>query len=435
MRGIWLFLLIAILASPALAVAQTGTTEPVGTVSTGDDEVFRAYDNPDVYFDALSGVLAFGSVYDSDDAASRSLGSTAEIFVASLRGGLSTDESGEGDYDFGELEDVEIAPVGDESRASRLPLVLFGSFDGEYGIVVVRQGSWVQVLVGFGFGEVDVVPELEAIATTIQPRWPSDEPVAVREDGLRTGGIWNLVPRPEDLPEGFEVDPEFEEGPAATVDTIVPVGTREPRSGAATPVAPVDPDAGESTPEAASPSNRRIPLIPTEAPPEATAEQVEPDIRIAPTGEEEATETPAAVTAAPATEEAAQPVATPQMNERLARPFDATVEIIIAGGSYERNEDDGSCAGGGLLDSLAADGELVLREGNGDTLATATIANSGVVTYDTVLKQDVCYLTARFTDVPARAEYVLVAGESVIGRFGYAELASGEPALVVIGAE
>lgn len=429
MRGTWLLFVIAMLVTPSIALAQT--TEPVGTVSTGDDEVSRAYNNPDVYFDAMSGMFVFGTVYGDETAASRSLDTTAAIFAASLRSGLSSEEMGSDDYELGELEEIESEPIGDESRASRLPFELFGSFDGEYGIVIVRQGAWVQVLVGFGVGEVDVVPELAAIATAIEPRWPSDEPIAVREDGLRTGGIWNMTPMPEDLPDGFVIDEEFEEGPATTVDTIVPAGTPVPDTAEAPPVAE----------EEAPSSERELPLIPVEA-----TDETDPTAAPAPTGTPGRLEpitapiepTPPTASPTPETEptvaDAAELVATPVMHERLARPLDVSFEIIIAEGNYAQN-DDGSCSGSGLIDTLVADGELALREDNGDALATTTIEGVGLLAYDTVLEQDVCYMTARFTDVPGRSDYILVAGESVIGRFGYEELATGEPVLVVVGAE
>lgn len=441
MRKLLMSFLIVMLVLPSAAGAQPA--EPVGTVSTGDDEVYRAYDNPDVYFDAIAGILIFGTVYDDDTAASRSLDTAAAIFVASLRSGVASDEMGGGDYEFGELEDAEIGQIGDESSASLLPFELFESFEGEYGVVIVRQGAWVQVLIGFGIGEVDVVAELETIATEIQPRWPSDEAISVREDGLRTGGVWDMTPMPEDLPEGFEIDEDFEEGPAATTDSIVPL---DPVSSDVDeePTDPGTSDAEEPV-DSESPGVRALPLIPDdEAEEPTTTDTPEPIASPTDTSEDEPADGPDAPDAMdPAEDEQADgpaPMDTPAMNERLAQPFDVSFEIIIAEGRYARN-DDGSCSGSGLIETLTADdeagveGQLALREGNGDALATSELDGAGMVGYDTVLEQDVCYMTVRFSDVPGRSQYILVAGESVIGRFGYDALTSGEPVLVVIGAD
>ncbi|MBA2288843.1 MAG: hypothetical protein H0V98_00485 [Chloroflexia bacterium] len=439
MRNLLMSFLMVMLVIPSIAAAQS--TEPVGGVSTGEDEVFRAYDNPDVYFDAIAGILTFGTVYDDDTAASRSIDTTAAIFAASLRSGVSSDEMSGGDYEFGELEDAEIGQIGDESSASVIPFALFSSFEGEYGVVIVRQDAWVQVLIGFGIGEVDVVAELEALATAIQPRWPSDDEIAVREDGLRTGGVWNMTPMPEDLSDGFEIDEGFEEGPAATTDAIVALD-------------PTAPDTDEEPTEPGPQGVRDLPLIPEEGvdepstaatpvPIDVIAEPVDP-----PSDEPELIEPIGLPTGTPQAEpedvavdpEMPGPAETPVMSDRLAQPFDVSFEIIIAAGHFVRN-DDGSCSGSGLIETLGAEdeadveGELALRERNGDALATAELDGAAMLGYDTVLEQDVCYMTAQFSDVPGRSRYILVAGESVIGRFGYDDLASGEPVLVVIGAD
>ena len=391
--------MVALLLLPAVASAQT--PEPVGTVSTGDNEVARAYDNPNVYFDAVAGVMTLGTVHDSEEEASRSASTLARIFATSLAGDVETD------FEFGELEEVPVEQIGDEAIAHRMSFKMFGSFEGEYVLLAVRQGSWVQLMIGFGVGDVDVLAELEGIAITIAPRWPSDDPIAVREDGLRTGGIWDMVPMPEDLPAGFVVDGEFEEGPAATVSATLPVGTPS-----------VTADEVEPASEEATPEGRDVPLLPT-----ATADEIEPaEVRET----SEATETPAAA-----------PASTPVvMNPRLATPFDLDVEIILGDGRYLIDDEDGSCSGTGLLDGLTGGGTLTLNVSSGGRASASTeLAKSGVVAYDTELQQDVCYFTTSFTDVPARAEYALLAGDSVLGRYTYEDLTSGDALLVVVGGE
>jgi hypothetical protein len=413
LRKPFLALMIALLLAPVAANAQDA--EPVGTVSTGDDQVYRSYDNPNVYFDATVGILAFGTIYDNDTAASRGLDSTANVFAASLEGSASDEAGSAPDFEFGDLEEVEMPTIGDESLAHRLSLVMFGSFDGEYVLISVRQGAWLQVLVGFGFGDVDVFTELEALAGDMITRWPSEEPIAVREDGLRTGGIWNMMPVPEDISADFVLDDDFEEGPATESDEIVPAGSPAPVSDSGTPAA-----------ESTMPAGRDLPLLPTSTPESAQPEPTMPsgsEAGIAP-----ATETPA-----PTAEPTPAPASTPAPSSRMAQPFDVTVEIVIPEGRYIVAE-DGSCSGQGLLDDLDQGGTLTLRVANdGEQAAEVEFGSAGQVGYDVPLRQDACYFQASFTDVPARSGYSLLAGDSVIGRFTYEELSELNTVVVVIG--
>lgn len=421
LRNLFLATLATFLVFPTLVSAQE--TEPVGTVSTGDDKVYRAYDNPNVYFDATAGILAFGTIYDNETAASRGLDSTAAVFSASLQSGANEDEGSAPDFQFGELEEVQTSAIGDESRADRLSLVMFGSFDGEYVVLAVRQGAWLQVLVGFGFGEVDVLADLEPVARGMTDRWPSEDAIAMREDGLRTGGIWNMMPMPEDLSSDFVLDDEFEEGPAVESDNVVPAGTRDDIAVDATPAA------GSS-----SPGGRELPLLPT-----STPESDQPEPTLMPGGGAETapvTETPVPTvesTPPPTLGSTPPSASTPIPSTRMAQTFDVIVEIVIPDGRYAVDE-DGTCSGKGLLDGLTGGGTLTLRVANdSQQSAQAELSASGLVGYDTALRQDVCYFQASFTDVPARADYSLLAGESVIGRFTYEELSERNTVVVVIG--
>ncbi|MBA2759828.1 MAG: hypothetical protein H0U38_09085 [Chloroflexia bacterium] len=455
MRKTLMSFLVILLMIPSITVAQQ-PPEPVGTVTSGTNEVFRAYNNPDVDMDALAGVLAFGSISIDETTAASEFGSTAETFVESLRDGLSEEQSS-GDYQFGELEAVGIGQIGDESSASLLPFTLFGTIQGEYGIVAVRQGASVQTLVGFGVGEADVIPDLLAIATTIEGQWPSEDPIIVREDGLRTGGIWDMMPLPGDLPDGFEIDVAFEEGPAAQ-DDIEPTGASTADAGAATPVG--DGEEPGATPALA----RKAPLITSRAgggatpgaSPVAAATPVQGDVPTSQAVVSSQDDQEATPVASPAqdTEPIIEPVQSPtptpvpeadvtdtdesastdDMHERLARPFDLSIDIIIAQGSYTRN-DDGSCSGSGMADSLAPGGDVSVQDSFGNDLAVVTIEDTGRLNYDTVLTEDVCYWRVTLPDVTAREEYVLATGGTVIGQFRYEDLATGEPGLVVIGAD
>ncbi|HYH12904.1 MAG TPA: hypothetical protein VD789_11160 [Thermomicrobiales bacterium] len=507
-RHTLLAIMIVLLLAPSAMLAQT--TEPVGTVSTGDDEVARAYDNPNAYFEVTIGVMVLGTIYDNPDQASRSAANIAGIFSAAL-----TSDPGE-DFVFADMEALESPGLGDESFAHRIPFTMFGSFEGEYVILTIRQDAWVQVMVGFGIGEVDVLADLLAIAEPLLPRWPSDDPIVLREDGLRTGGIWNMTPMPEDMAEGYVLDESFEEGPGVTASDVVPVATpgagatqpaatpepREPRVATPEPAETPEPTATEestveptvvpATPEpvvtepAATPEPAETPeptvtpdptepaatptSEPTEAPEPTVAETPEPtategtrDLPLIPIG----TATPAATATVPAATPTPEPtatattqptvtattepageqgtpvpggedieIATPDaINPRIALPFDVRIEVIFP---LDRATvaDDGSCSGSGLLDGLAGGVDLTLRTGGDNSLvATAPVSGPGIIAYDTVDRQEVCYFTASFTDVPPRAQYTLLAGESVLGRLTFEDLYTGEPVLIVIGGE
>nr|MBA3891839.1 hypothetical protein [Gemmatimonadaceae bacterium] len=416
LRHILLVTLIALLIAPSLAAAQA--TEPVGTTTTGDDEVARAYDNPNVYFDALGSLMAIGNIHADAESASRAMRTFPAIFTAAIR---SEAQSG---FEFDEPEAVEIEQLGDESAAHRIAFSMFGSFEGEYGLLSVRQGTWVQLLIGFGVGDVDVLADIEVIAQTVLPRWPADDPVAVREDNLRTGGIWMMMPVPQDLPVGFTIDPGFEEGPAATVDTVVPVDTAPSDT---EPVA--DPDAE------ATPTEPTVPTRPSPHLPIGTPEASEPDPDAVepapPTPEPEVGEEPEA-TVAPAPD-APAPATPAVISPRLATAFDVTVEIILPLARAEV-ADDGTCSGRGLLDGLTGGATLTLREASlGTPSVTTSIDAPGMVGYDTELRQDVCYLVATFTEVPPRAAYSLLAGESVLGRYTFDDLTAGDSVVLVLG--
>ena len=390
-----LLILAALLLAPPAARAQA--TEPVGTVSASETEVSRAYDNPSAFFDDTAGIMALGSIERTEEDASRAAGSFATIFADSLTSGLESDQSLPVDVTFGEMVEVPVATIGDETIANRVTFSMSGTMNGEYAFLTVRQGTWVQVLVGFGIGDVDVMGDLVELASALSPRWPSDEPISVRDDGIRTGGIWAMTPLPEDLPDGFEIDPNFEEGPGAGPGTGAPQAAT-PVPGEAT--APVEP-------------TRDLPLIPTETP-----------------------ETPGVPAETPvATEAPATTVAPEIINPRLAMPFDVTIEIFL---SLDRATvaEDGSCSGTGLLDGLSGESTMTLREAStGEPSVSAPMSGPGIVAYDTVGQEDVCYLTATLTDVPARAEYTLLAGDSVLGRYTYEDLSSGEPILIELGGE
>lgn len=386
------FALVAVIAALLLAIAPAAaqTPEPVGIVSADETSVFRAYDNPAGLFRGVIGVFAVGFIAGSESDATEMVTTMPAIFAASVA------TAGEADGAvFEEPAEVPMTPLGDQSTATRMGFSETGGPSGEVVVTTVRQGAWVQMLMGMATGSVPVQPELEGIATTLLARWPSMEPVTVRPDGLRTGGIWAMMPLPEDMPAGYSVDPEVEEGPGPTAGATAP---------GATPAEPT----------------RDLPLLPTPTPATGETPPAPP-----------AGETPVVVPPVDAPTPAGP---TPPPNPRLALPFDVTIEVFLPI-QLATVEADGSCVGTGLLDGLAPDGGLTLQATTGtEGSATAPFDIAGVVALDTETGEEVCYFRATLAQVPARASYTLLAGESVLGRFAYADLTTGEPVLVEITA-
>ena len=69
-------------------------------------------------------------------------------------------------------------------------------------ILVVRRGAILRFFVG-GAVAGDPLTELTHIAEAVVDREPGGAATPVSSEGLRTGGLWDLLPRLADLPEGF----------------------------------------------------------------------------------------------------------------------------------------------------------------------------------------------------------------------------------------
>ncbi len=402
-------IVIALMLAPSLAAAQGA--EPVGTVSDDETSFSRAYDG-DVGAGAIVGIFAIGSIGDTESQAMGMMATLPPVFASGL--GSSVEDAG---VIVGEPEDLTVATIGNQSVGLRVPYTMFGSLEGEIVIVGVRQSTWVQMLIGMGVGEAGVQAQLEDLARQLLPRWPSADPVTVRPDGLRTGGIWNMAPMPEDLPAGFAVDPNIEDGPAVGTVSPVPEG-----AGASQGTTPTEADA---TP---SPS-LDLPLLPTPppaggetpAPPQAPPSDVTPIETSTPSSAPDVTPTPV-------------DVATPAPNPRVALPFDVTVEIFLPLEMATIDGEDGSCSGAGLLDGLSGDAEVTLQGAStaGDGSASGPMSGPGQVALDRETGEEICYFRASVPDVPPRARYSLLAGETVLGQYTYGELTETGSILVVI---
>ena len=67
--------------------------------------------------------------------------------------------------------------------------------------------------------------DLAGVAEKVVGRELGGEATPVAADGLRSGGLWDLLPRLADLPEGFVLD---EERVPAPFDPLPGQGTPEP---------------------------------------------------------------------------------------------------------------------------------------------------------------------------------------------------------------
>lgn len=396
---------VALMLAPSLAAAQG--TAPVGIVSDDETSVSRAYENSAITPGSIVAIFTLGNVAETESEAIGLMATLPAIFSSGLASTI--EESGS---EVGPPEPVTVTPVGDETSALRMSYTVFGSVEGEVFVLAVRQDTWVQLLIGMGIGEASAQGQLEQLAATLQPRWPSSDPITVRPDGLRTGGIWNMVPAPEDLPAGYTVDPEVEEGPGAGAATTAP----------GTGTTPVPPAGTAPTP------SLDLPLLPTPTPPGGQAPPL-PD------------QTPAAETPVPPVGAIDTPapadVATPAPNPRLALPFDVTVEIFLPLDMATISEEDGSCSGSGLLDGLSAEAEVRIQSATGGTAvsASAPMSGPGQVAFDRESGEEICYFRATVTDVPARARYSVLAGDTVLGQYTYDELTETGAILVVIDGE
>ena len=88
----------------------------------------------------------------------------------------------------------------------------------------------------------------------------------------------------------------------------------------------------------------------------------------------------------------------------------------------------------GLLDGLSADGQVTLQSATegGASSASAPMSGPGQVALDRETGEEICYFRATLTDVPARASYSLLAGETVLGQYAYDELTETGSILVIV---
>lgn len=83
-----------------------------------------------------------------------------------------------------------------------------GDLNGTLGIVVARSGRYVQTATGFAMGE-DPVPQLAAMVTAMS-HLKAGGAVTKTSDGLRTGGIWSMLPLDQGIPDGVKANMDIQ---------------------------------------------------------------------------------------------------------------------------------------------------------------------------------------------------------------------------------
>jgi hypothetical protein len=114
--------------------------------------------------------------------------------------------------DVSDLKRASIGSIGDETLAHAGEVVVDDPGDAAVeplivGIVAARRAAYVQLGQGVALAGDPLVDVSGVLKKTID-RAEGGDATPVDGDGMRTGGLWDMLPRLEDLPEGFVLDEE-----------------------------------------------------------------------------------------------------------------------------------------------------------------------------------------------------------------------------------
>jgi hypothetical protein len=172
----------------------------------------------------------------------------------------------------GSLQPASVRSLGDQASAQAGTFKLGeGKVEVNIAVVSFRRGRFVRVLSGYGRG--DPLLELADIGERIEGRTSSMAappstaalPTIAPDDGLRHGGMWDMLPTLEDIPEGFVLTLEGGSAPYS-VSEQEDAPTPTPARAALKPTPP--PPTRETTVAAvAAPTNGPMPKsLPTSTP-------------------------------------------------------------------------------------------------------------------------------------------------------------------------
>jgi hypothetical protein len=111
-----------------------------------------------------------------------------------------------------ELKSASAPAIGDERVAYEVVDVRKPSAPDapsiSYGLLVWRKGE--VIVVASGSDRESPLPELIALADRVAEREPGGGPVVRADGGFNTGGIWDVLPTPEEMPAGIEFELDFD---------------------------------------------------------------------------------------------------------------------------------------------------------------------------------------------------------------------------------
>ncbi len=113
--------------------------------------------------------------------------------------------------DVSGLKSANAGPWGDETLALAGQIQPTDPDDPDVltvALLVVREGPYIHGMIGVS-ASGDPLADVSAVADQVVGRQPGDASVETDDEGLSTGGLWNMLPRPADLPTGFLLDEEF----------------------------------------------------------------------------------------------------------------------------------------------------------------------------------------------------------------------------------
>jgi hypothetical protein len=364
-----LFILASTFVSHFSAPIAAQDIVPVGIVSAAEDEVYRTYDSTSLF----GAETEWGGAYSLEFIGDRFLNQeeaaqSFQFMVGFLPDSLPSVIIATAEQNMPgnpvRPSDPAILPapeIGDEAFAISMAVEV-GSFDDEYfGLLLVRSGDSSVMATAASYDEgADLIALLANIVAPTLVRWGIQDPVAVDEAGVRSGGIWNLIPTPDEVPAGFELNPAYEEGPGPVQQSPTSAPTPTPT---------------DSTPLNPSPATTR---------------------GVGRGGESDS---------------------------RIAEPFDIRFRIILAGSAYKPGPQN-KCEGDGGYSFLREGGQLSITTGDGAELLTLhTVLEPGYLSYDRLLSENVCVFDLDLFGVPPRADYRLSGDSTTLATFGYQDVA------------
>lgn len=216
-----LFLIVNMLlaTSSGNVVAQS---DVIGKVTTADDRVYRAFDSASIFgVDTNWGTAYYlefiGDKFKDEEEASNNFAFMVTYLPTALPTVLEelVNENLPGATVL--ADDPVSGPVlriGDEAFSISIRLDKGILIDEFFGMLVIRQGARVlTATVASNDVNLDYVSLLSSMLDPIMQRWDDENAVKLDSEGIRMGGIWDMVPRQNEVPQGFELDVDYEEGP------------------------------------------------------------------------------------------------------------------------------------------------------------------------------------------------------------------------------